>query len=86
MDDSKSGLGRASLFSEVDALLPLDLDPESRMLARDFLHQHHIPTLSSRRRPVVEDFELGKSIVNSIVIDRLKDKDGNLEDPVAILT
>ncbi|MCJ1354411.1 MAG: hypothetical protein MMC33_004399 [Icmadophila ericetorum] len=85
VDDLKAGNWRASLFSEVDALLPLDLDPESRMLARDFLHQRRIP-LSSRRRPSYEEFELGKNIVNSIVIDRLKDKDGNLEDPVAILT
>lgn len=84
---SNHGSSRPPAYAEVDTLLPLDLDPESRMLAHDFLHQHRTPTLSARRRSKVHYQELGGSIVNSITVHQLQSgKEGLKDEVVAVLT
>ena len=80
-EGSKEGV---QTYTEVDALLPLDLDPESRR-AHDFLHS--VSSFSRRSQPIVTYHELGKSIVNSITVHCLKsDKDGLKDEVVAVLT
>ena len=80
--------GAGGRHTEVDALLPLDLDPESRMLAHEFLHRHAIsPTGTVRRRPKVHIHELGGLIVNSITVHKLcSGKEGLQDEIVALLT
>ena len=75
---------RAPPYTEVDALLPLGLDPESR-LAHDLMHG--APSYSRRLPPIVTYHELGKSIVNSITVHCLKSGVEGLKDEVvAVLT
>lgn len=72
---------------EVDALLPLDLDPGSRLLAHSFLQRSQTTHNSGRRRPEVQIHEVGGSIVNSVTIHRLLSDQKGLEDEVvAVLT
>ena len=74
--------------AEVDALLPLDLDPESRLLAHSFLQRSQASaTAGGRRKSEVQIHEIGGSIVNSITIHRLlSDRKGFQEEVVAVLT
>lgn len=74
--------------AEVDALLPLDLDPESRILAHDFLqHSQTLATPARRRKPEIQFHEVGDSIVNSVTIHRQRsDQNGFTDDVVAVLT
>lgn len=83
--------GRESTFDhpvEVDALLPLDLNPESRLLAHSFLHRNQtISQITGRRKPEVQIHEVGGSIVNSVTVHRLLSDQKGLEDEiVAVLT
>ena len=72
--------------SEVDALLPLDLDPESRMLDQ-FPYTGSRPTRASRRKPEVQYSQMGTSIVNSVTIYRLQSGgQGLLDETVVIVT
>lgn len=73
---------------EVDALLPLDLDPGSRLLAHSFLLQRSQTTHTiGRRKPEVQIHEVGRSIVNSVTVHRLLSNQKELEDEVvAVLT
>ena len=69
----------SSLPLEVDDLVPLDLNPESRAV----LHRPHV------RAPdyVTHEHEIGEDIVNSVVIHHLVGGKPDLEDQtVAILT
>lgn len=75
--------------AEVDALLPLELDPESRLLAHNFLHQRSQTFASavSRGKIEVQIHEVGGSIVNSVTIHRLRsDREGFEDEIVAVLT
>ena len=73
---------------EVDSLLPLDLDPESRLPAHDFLHRGvHTSAVSGRRRPKIQLLEIGSLIVNSITVHRLIGKrEGEQDEIIALLT
>ena len=78
--------GRAApLYSEVDALLPLDLDPESRI--HEFLHHRNASTSSTRRSSKVHYHDLGEKIVNSITVHQLRgSEDGFKDEVVAVIT
>lgn len=72
---------------EVDALLPLDLDPGSRLLAHSFLQRSQTTHAAGRRKPEVQIHEVGASIVNSVTVHRLLSEEKGLEDEVvAVLT
>lgn len=72
---------------EVDALLPLDLDPGSRLLAHNFLQRSQTTHAAGRRNPEVQIHEVGGSIVNSVTVHRLLSNQKGLEDEVvAVLT
>ena len=72
---------------EVDALLPLDLDPGSRLLAHSFLQRSQTTPTTGRRKPEVQIHEVGGSIVNSVTVHRLLSDQKGLEDEVvAVLT
>lgn len=79
--DGKEVIG-GSHEAEVDALLPLDLDPESRMLAHNYFQRLRASSPSSRSRPEVQIHDLGGSITNSVAIHRLqtgrKDQDNEI--------
>lgn len=71
---------------EVDSLLPLDLDPQSRMLAPDFLDRH-AEDRTPWRRPKVHYRDLGGLIVNAITVHKLSNsKDGMRDEVVAVVT
>ncbi|KAL8838231.1 MAG: hypothetical protein Q9170_002221 [Blastenia crenularia] len=73
--------------AEVDALLPLDLDPESRVLAHSYFQRLRTRSPSSRRRPEVQIHELGGSITNSATIHRLpSDQKGHRDEIVCTMT
>ena len=72
---------------EVDALLPLDLDPGSRLLAHNFVQRGQPTHAAGRRKPEVQIHEVGGSIVNSVTVHRLLSNQKGLEDEVvAVLT
>ena len=74
--------------AEVDALLPIDLDPESRVLAHSFLQRREsFATPASPRKPEIQFHEVGESIVNSVTIHRLcSNQEGFEDEVVAVLT
>ena len=84
---NKGDLSPAARLShaEVDALLPLDLDPESRLL------DHHSFVGSQRQapnagaKPEVHTHELGSSIVNSVTIYRLRSDQPALRDQTVVI-
>ncbi|KAL8914550.1 MAG: hypothetical protein Q9171_000903 [Xanthocarpia ochracea] len=61
--------------AEVDALLPLDLDPDSRTLAQSYFRRLGASSPPSRSKPEVQIHELAgsvsNSITNSVAIHRL---------------
>lgn len=90
---SEGGRDRAfHHHAEVDTLLPLELDPESPLLAPNFPHQRSQtfpPTSSapSRGKAEVQIHEVGGSIVNSVTVHRLRsDREGFEDEIVAVLT
>jgi hypothetical protein len=77
----------ASIHSEVDALLPLDLDPHIRMQARDIIARNSDDARPPRRTPKVTYHMLGELIVNSVTVHKLQSGKGDaLNEVVAILT
>ena len=86
--ESSSSSDRASRHNaEVDALLPLDLDPESRVLAHSFLHRSPRPaSAADRRKPEIHFHELGDQIVNSVSVHCLPSDQKGLEDEVVAVT
>lgn len=71
--------------TEVDALLPLDLDPESRLL--DLHSFYGNQRLARASKPEVYTHEIGTSIVNSVTIYRLRsDHPGLRDQTVVVLT
>ena len=71
--------------TEVDALLPLDLDPESRLLDQHSYYGNQRPPRA--RKPEVHFHEIGASIVNSVTIYRLRsDHPGLRDQTVVVLT
>lgn len=88
-DEASSGTGSRS-HAEVDATLPLDLDPgsASRLLDRHSYYEHQGPTrATSLRKAQVQYHELGTSIVNSVAIYRLRSNQPEyLDQDVALLT
>ncbi|KAL8967703.1 MAG: hypothetical protein Q9183_002794 [Haloplaca sp. 2 TL-2023] len=76
--------------AEVDALLPLDLDPESRLLARSYFQRLRSTSSPSRSKPEVQIHELGtesEHIMNSVSLHRLSgEKDGPHDDLVCVMT
>ena len=87
-DDSERGREAASSHPlEVDALLPLDLDPGSRLLAHSFLQRSQSTRTTGRGKPEVQIHEVGGSIVNSVTVHRLLSNQKGIEDEVvAVLT
>ena len=87
-EDQTSGFTAATQsHTEVDALLPLDLDPDSRMLDHQSYLGHRRPAQARRRKPEVHYHELGGCIVNSVTIYQLRSEEPGLHDEVvAILT
>ncbi|MCJ1387352.1 hypothetical protein MMC18_000195 [Xylographa bjoerkii] len=72
--------------AEVDALLPLDLDPHSRILAQSFLGSHDNDPPLPWQRAKVEYHELGGDIVNSITVHCLRSgKEGIQDEVVAVI-
>ena len=72
--------------AEVDDLLPLDLDPESRALIDQGSPTAQLP---SSRAPsyILHEYEIGDDVVNSVVVQRLPGGRDGLEDQiVAVLT
>ena len=87
--ESSSGNDRASHHhAEVDALLPLDLDPESRVLAHSFLDRSQRPSSSTgRRKSEIQFHELGDQIVNSVSLHCFRsDQKGLGDEVVAVAT
>ena len=73
--------------SEVDALLPLDLDPESRLLDQHPSTGDRRPVREGRRKPEIHSNAMGTSIVNSVAIYRLGNGEpGLLKETVVIVT
>ena len=74
--------------AEVDALLPLDLDPESRLLAHSYFQRQQTSSpRGSRTKPEVQIHEIGGSIVNSVTIHCLGSDQKELkDDTVCIMT
>ena len=85
---AESSLRASRRHAEVDALLPLDLDPQSRFEAHRFLAGSRSDTdLVSGRKAEVEILELGAEIVNSVTIYRLRGDGKDLQDELlAVLT
>lgn len=80
-DESSSRASRR--HAEVDALLPLDLDPQSRFEAHRFLAGSRSDTdLVSGRKAEVQMLELGAEIVNSVTIYRLRGNGKELQDEI----
>lgn len=90
--ESSSGRGNAFRHeAEVDALLPLDLDPDSRMLAHSYFQRLRSTSSPSRSKPEVQIHELGpntmNSIMNSVSIHRLQSgQSGQYEEIVCVMT
>lgn len=71
---------------EVDALLPLDLDPHSRILAQSYLESHEEQSRIPCHRAKVGYHELGGDIVNSITVHCLRSgKEGLQDEIVAVI-
>lgn len=86
--ESSSGSDRDSRHdADVDALLPLDLDPESRVLAHSFLHRsQRTSTAAGRKKARTQFYELGDQIINSVSVHRLCSDQKGLEDEVVVVT
>ena len=75
---------RPTSSAEVDELLPLDLDPRSRLLTHDQLQEDRHPV---RRQAKVITKEIGSLIVNAITVHRFDHKSKDLRDEtVAVLS
>lgn len=70
---------------EVDALLPIDLDPGSRLLAHSSVHRSQSDRTSGCRKPEIQIREVGGSIVNSVTVHRLLSDQKGLEDEVVVV-
>ncbi|KAL9009513.1 MAG: hypothetical protein Q9173_005458 [Seirophora scorigena] len=68
--------------ADVDALLPLDLDPDSRMLAHSYFQRVRASPPPSRSKPEVQIHELGGQIMNSVTIHRLPSYQKGVEDEI----
>lgn len=68
--------------ADVDALLPLDLDPDSRMLAHSYFQRVRASPPPSRGKPEVQIHELGGHIMNSVTIHRLPSDQKGVEDEI----
>jgi len=75
----------ATHSAEVDARLPLDLDPESRILALSYLGGHNERPYSPRAPARVEYHELGGLIVNSITVHKIKGDKRQQDEIVAVV-
>lgn len=85
-EDATNGADEAArLHTEVDELLPLDLDPESRMLDQHSYIGNRRPLRAGRRKPKVHYNELGTSIVNSVTIYRLRSGEPGLLDETIVI-
>ena len=70
--------------AEVDELLPLDLDPHSRILTQDQSRQDH---RAGRRPAKVVTKDIGTLIVNAITVHKFVQKNKDIEEEtVAILS
>jgi len=75
----------ATHSAEVDAFLPLDLDPESRTLALSYLGDLGESSYSPRVSARVEYHELGGLIVNSITVHKIKGDKRQQDEIVAVV-
>ncbi|KAL8997580.1 MAG: hypothetical protein Q9169_003198 [Polycauliona sp. 2 TL-2023] len=77
--------------AEVDALLPLDLDPDSRTLTQSYFRRLRASSPASRSKPEVQIHELAastpNSITNSVAIHRLPtDQKSQSNEVVCVIT
>ena len=80
-EPEESSLRASRRHAEVDALLPLDLDPQSRFEAHRFLAGSRSDNdLVSGRKAEVQILEIGAQIVNSVTIYRLCGDGKELQD------
>lgn len=70
--------------AEVDELLPLNLNPNSRALASQELNWADFST-SLAQRYVLHYYELGSHIVNSVTIHKIRSEKKGLEDDVIVM-
>ncbi|KAL8679886.1 MAG: hypothetical protein Q9186_003856 [Xanthomendoza sp. 1 TL-2023] len=86
--ESPNGRGRSFRHEdEVDALLPLDLDPDSRMQAHSYFRRLRASSSPTRSKPEVQIREIGGDIVNSVTIHPLRvDQDSQEVEIVCIMT
>ncbi|MCJ1478562.1 hypothetical protein MMC13_007243 [Lambiella insularis] len=68
--------------AEVDALLPLDLDPHSRILTQSSLESHEEHSGIARHHSKIEYRDLGGDIVNSIAVHRLRSGKEGIHDEI----
>ncbi|KAI4287001.1 MAG: hypothetical protein L6R35_003747 [Caloplaca aegaea] len=68
--------------ADVDALLPLDLDPDSRLLAHSYFQRLRASPPPRRSKPEVQIHELGGSIMNSVTIHRLPSTQKGIDDEI----
>lgn len=67
--------------AEVDALLPLDLDPGFRLVTQNYFDRRQASSqLTGRSKPEVQIHELGASIVNSVTVHRLRSNQHGFKD------
>ncbi|KAI9729734.1 MAG: hypothetical protein M1834_006685 [Cirrosporium novae-zelandiae] len=78
----------SSSAAEVDALLPIDLDPETRRQTLSILSERRSPLPSNRREPKIQIQEHGGHIVNSVTIHHFpgNNEKGLDDETVAVLT
>ena len=84
-DNAEASWSRSRMHSaEVDDLLPLDLDPESRSLG-----QHQYYSSSSRgdvSQYIMFPYKLGKDIVNSVTVRKINSIRKGTEDEIVAIT
>lgn len=87
-ESEEPSLSASRRHAEVDALLPLDLDPESRFQAHQFLTGSRPDSaFIGGRKAEVQIQELGTDIVNSVTLHRLRGDGKEFQDEIiAIMT
>ena len=81
--------GDPSTSAEVDALLPLNLDPEGRSMPQEPSSRSSTAQRFSYRCPHIHNHEVGKQVVNAITVARLRDEfkhRGLQDEDVAVLS
>ena len=87
IDERETGRTTIRQHAEVDDLLPLDLDPESRRSLHDLRRTPqwgHYPGEASAKYEL-QTHDLGGSIVNSVTIHLLRNEQKEFKDEVVVV-